>query len=137
VRAKNHAGFFKKGNKIIVELVTMPVPFADNLFPVSFFSQGAAFDRTWMGSEAQSPANPGYFFLTGQVVNNRAGSIGIKFGAVSTGYPGHIAGEFDHRTLHPETQAEKWYFVFPGQANGVDFPFYAPLSGLIPGFQQE
>ena len=49
----------------------------------------------------------------------------IKFGGVGTAEPADVAGEFNHRHLETQAQAQVGHLVFTGVANALDLAFGA------------
>ena len=39
-----------------------------------------------------------------------------------------MTGKLNHRTLHAQTQAQKWELLLTGVANGGNLTFHAPLA---------
>ena len=103
----------------------MAVPFIDDLFAVerSRFRSGSEFAR--IKAEAHGAALVGDVFLVGHEVDDGVRAVRRDLAGIGVCHAAHVAGKFDDRALHAETQAEERHFVFPRPADGGDLAFDA------------
>ena len=52
----------------------------------------------------------------------------VELGRVRTLKTGNVSGEFDHGTLHPEADAEKWNLLFTRPADRFNLAFGATFA---------
>lgn len=101
--ADGEAGAFQGFAIDGVELVAMPVAFADLKFAVELMGPGAFFNEGVVPAEAHRATQIDDFGLLLHQANDRMRRMGVEFGALRSGQPADVAGVFDDSDLHAET----------------------------------
>ncbi len=125
---ETQAAFGQNFLVLAIELVTMPVTFADFGYSVSLSRQAAVGQQARISTQAHGAAQLVDAFELAQLVNDAIGGGRIALGGIGVLEATDVAREFDHRRLHAETDSEIRYFPLARVADGRDHAFHAPLA---------
>ena len=100
--ANDHAMSFHALTKIVVELVAMPVTLENNGFTISLVGFSTGGKATDPVTEPHCTTFFSHLSLRVHQINDRIGSLGIKFCTVSLTQPQYMAGKFNDRNLHSQ-----------------------------------
>ena len=101
---------------------------ADPAFAVQFFEYRIWLQATGISTQAHRASfidDTGLFFHD---INNRIGRVFIKLAGMGRFQTADIARIFHDCNLHPETNAQKRYILFPGILTSRDLTLYAPVT---------
>ena len=100
----------------VVELIAVAVAFGNRGLAVGLMGQGVGLDAAGLGAQAHAAAQVGVLVAAfhmavfgdpfGDQADDRMGRACIEFSGMRPFQPGHIAGEFDHRHLHAQTNPQ-------------------------------
>ena len=93
---------------------------------VSFF-HALAENLTGIGAESHRAAHF-YAVLIGHEIDDGMFSFGTEFGRIRVGITEDVAGKFDDRDLHAETDPEIRYVIFARILARSDLPLYAAAA---------
>ena len=124
-----HAVALERGPIVVVELVAVPVPLADDLRPVGLRGPGCL--RSAPGPNAPSRIVPP-FSVTSCCSSSRqtTGSAHWRSNSVvlAPSKSEHVAGELDHGALHAQADAEERDAAFAGEADRLDLALDAAIA---------
>src|SRR4030095_8752812 len=120
---------------VVVDLITMPVPFGDALLSVNTAHHGFRFQHAFLTTQAHGAAKLGFQVATLDFAvavlplrderDHRMRAVGIEFGAMCTGQPCYVARKFDYCELHAEADTQVRNAAFACMAYGLDLAFDA------------
>ena len=112
----------------IVEFIPVPMPFLHLVHSVSLLRQGAVLNPAGIGAESHRASFVRHALLVRHEMDHRMRRRRVELGAVGAGQTSHMPGEFDHRALHAQAEAQKRKPALPRVANGFDLAFDAPYA---------
>ena len=125
--AQHHSFLGYAVEVVVVELVTVPVAFGDLPTAVEFDREGVVQQDTRICAQTHRPAFSRRFSDLHQVNHGmRRGSIELR--GIRAGKAADIAGKFNDRHLHPETDAKERDLVFTSVTDRFDFAFAAAIA---------
>ena len=113
--------------EIVVELVAVAVALGDLCRAIQLPAAGALRQHAGVAAQPHGAALGGDIHLVRHQVDDRVGGGG-KFGGAGVCPAQHVAGELDHRHLHPQADAEVGNAAFPGVPHGRDHALDAPVA---------
>ncbi len=133
-----HAGRDNVIQVAVVELIAMTMALRDHILSVELAGQAAGLQVTLLTAEPHCTPQVGAFVAFFQLpvgiqplhnqADYRIGRRTIELGAVGARQTRNMAGELNHRHLHPQADTQVGDTLFPGIANRFDFAFYASVA---------
>ena len=97
-----HARRLEIGNIIVVELVTMAMPFGNILLAIDLVEQAVLFQGARVSAQTHRPAHVLDVLLLVHDMDHRILGLGIHLGGIGCFPAQNIAGELDYAHLHPQ-----------------------------------
>ena len=117
----------------------MAVAFTDFSFSIGRSSQAARLQDAGTGAQPHGAAQVGMLVPVlgfsgtavdpfGHQVDDRIDGIGVEFHRMCACDAGQIAGDFHHRELHAQADAEKGQTLFTGIGHGMNLALHAAAA---------
>ena len=126
--ADNKTGCLHIFSELVIKFISVAMSFMDQSFAVAFLHPGSFHDLAWICTQTERSALCHLFALIWQEVDNFMCSLTVKLSGIRIFPAKNIAGKFNNRHLHPQTDSQIRHVMLPAIPGCDDLSFHTPVS---------